>query len=92
MLVQNSELLPVLSVVGGSGVGKSTFMRLCVKEGHPKPFAAPSQSTTSTSADIHAYIGCLSTEKQLDVLMLDSEGKQKDNESITNLYTHFNLY
>jgi hypothetical protein len=66
--------VPVVSVVGASGVGKSTFVRLCVKEGHPKPFSAPPKSATSTSADIHAYIGRLPTEKQLDVLLLDSEG------------------
>jgi hypothetical protein len=72
--LQDHNLVPVLSVVGGSGVGKSTFVRLCVKEGHPRPIAAPPQSATSTSADIHAYIGRFPTEKQLDVLMLDSEG------------------
>jgi hypothetical protein len=64
-----------MAVVGSSGVGKSTFIRLCVKRDHPKPLSAPPQARGSTSADIHAYIGNLpSLETPRDILMLDSEG------------------
>lgn len=72
--VKENAFIPVVSVVGGSGVGKSTFVRQCIKEGFPKPLAAPAQSSASTSADIHAYIGNLPTQTPIDILLLDSEG------------------
>jgi GTPase SAR1 family protein len=74
IFMQDDELLPIVAVIGASGVGKSTFIRQCIKDGNPKPLAAPPQSATSTSADIHAYIGSLSDTS--NVLLLDSEGNR----------------
>jgi hypothetical protein len=63
-------------MVGGSGAGKSTFLRQYIPEGNPKPLSAPPQSATSTSSDIHAYIGSLRGPASTlrDLLLLDSEG------------------
>lgn len=68
-------MLPIVSFVGPTGVGKSTIMRLFGKEGCPKPLSGNSKSIESTSADIHAYIGSFPTQNNPStVLLLDCEG------------------
>jgi hypothetical protein len=54
--LKDNAVFPVLAVVGGSGVGKSTLMRLLVKEGYPKPLAAPPQSAVSTTFGCKAIL------------------------------------
>ena len=67
--------MPVVSFVGPTGVGKSTLMRLLCKGGCDKPLSSDPKSLESTSADIHAYIGCFPTlHNPSTVLMLDCEG------------------